>query len=624
MPKHRQPALPIPAIWFIWLWGLAAYFLITQKGFFIGIVAAIVGPLILVLVGMFSLSIPFAIRQLRNGKELSQADAGTLGGVMLFGLPIVSAIILGVYLDSWQDFTWYIVLSGISIAVLMFLNEQSYRIHLLFELFRSFFGALWQSITLLFSLIPLLLIVVLFSVFTRDLWETLAGLSSIQLFVSILWLAIPAFLFIIVSRPRIVSLILGIFPNTSTLFVYAEGTEFIKSKLDRGLISEEEWEKLRQEIDWRAQSNFANELLPIIRKKVERWLDFLLGLMAVTLAIGFFVYFFVLFTILLSPTQIADWTHIQLNTTSISVDVFNQTLSFALPTTVQVTAKVSLLLACFVSIFASISGLSDDTIRIIITGWLTAKSASWLAVSALYTGEVSPNYYVWKYNVDDKPRGIANVIIILRPGLSLEKIQQACEHMEARLTNYKHFVMVTAFEQNASQSTYRLDSSGNRWRLLHNKTNKVRGFDPITFEDDALQNQHFLGRDSLLNQTSIADEWFGNTPDTIVFSKKLWNADTGHEWILHPFISKQGEMFSIEIHLSKRKMNSKQYHAYLKEIFRFARQSLPEAGHIMIDLYYRDTSDHLANFSWNNQLTSVEYKDETMKKIKYESQKSWK
>ncbi|MCI0556255.1 MAG: hypothetical protein L0287_35375, partial [Anaerolineae bacterium] len=390
---------------------------------------------------------------------------------------------------------------------------------------RSFFGALWRSITLLVSLIPLLLVVVLFSVFTRDLWETLAELSPLQYVASVLWLAIPAAVFVSISLRREASSILGTFPDNATLLAHAEATEFIRSKLDRGLISEEEWEKLRQEVIWRAQSKLADELLPVVQNKVKRWLALLLGLMAVTLTIAFFVYFFMLFTILLSPSRIADWTNTQLSTMPFSTTLFGQTLSFALPITLQVTAKVSLLLACFVSIFASISGLSDETIRAIITGWLTNKSVSWLAISALYTCAMSPNYYVWNYIVHNKTGGIANVLIVVRQGLSPKQIEQACEHMEARLASYKNLVMVTAFEQNDKRSTYRLDLPDNRWRLLHNKTKNVRNFDAITFEDDEVHYRHFLGRDALLNQMPISDEWFGNTPDTISFSKALWDAD---------------------------------------------------------------------------------------------------
>jgi hypothetical protein len=325
--------------------------------------------------------------------------------------------------------------------------------------------------------------------------------------------------------------------------------------------------------------------------------------MAVTLTIGFFVYFFVLFTILLSPNRIADWTHTQFST-------------------IQVTAKVSLLLACFVSVFASISGLSDDKIRAIITGWLTKKSTSWLATSALYTCGVSPNYYVWEYIARNKPGGIANVLIVVRRGLSPKQIEQACEHMESRLASYENFVRVTAFEQN-DKSTYRLDLPDNRWQLSHNKTKNMRSFEAITIEDDELRYQHLLGRDALRDQTPIPDEWFGNTPDTVGFSKGLWDADVDHEWILHPYISKHGEPLSIEIHLAKRKTKSQQYHEYVREIFRLTRQSFPDVELVMMDLYYRDTTDNLVRVLWNSQLSFVDYKDETMKETRYERQKDW-
>jgi len=466
-------------------------------------------------------------------------------------------------------------------------------------------------------------VVVLFSVFSRDLWEVLAELHPFQYITSILWLAIPTILFIVNSIRRESLSILGVFPDNDRLIAQAEATKFISDKLNRGLISEEEWKNLQQDVIWRSQLKMSEKLLPIIQNKVKKWLGFLLISITITLTIAFFVYFFILFSIFLSPHQIADWTKTQVNFLPFSTIILGENLSFTVPSTLAITAKVSFLLACIVAMFASISSSNDQTIKTIITNSLIQKSDAWLAISVLYRSAISPNYYEWNYIVRDKNKGIANVIIVVRQGLSFEKIRLACEHMESRLKQYKTFVEVTAFEQNDKKNAYRLDSSDNRWRLLNSKVKNNRKFDAITFEDEPIHYNHFLGRDALQNQEPISDEWFGNTPDTIQFSKNLWSTDTEHEWIIHPYVSQQDDVLNLEIYLSKRMVKSQQYREYVREIFRLVKQTFPSAGMVIINLYYRDTADSLARFHWYNKSNLIDYKDELLKKSRYEQPKNW-
>lgn len=626
IPEHKRPDLfPFPIsitalIWIVSSFGPAVFFMATEKGL-LGIfvtVLAIIGLLCVIPIVFLIAFIFFQIRLMRAGK----ANFYTILGGIIFLVPIVYAVILGIYLGSWQNFVLFIVTYICGFVILTFLNLQSYRLHLFFELFRSVFGALRQSISLLVSLIPLFLVIVLFSVFTRDLWELLAQLSDFQFFIGVLWLAIPAFVFVVISGRREILSIVGNFPDNITLIERAETTEFIKSKLENGFISQEEWDKLKEDINWRMPTKLAEQLFPIIQKKVGRWLSLLLVFVGISLTFGFFVYFFILFTVLFSPSQIADWTQTLLTSMPVSINIFGQSWNLILPNTIIVTAKGSLFLAFFVSITASISGLNDDGVRKIIMDWLTKKAASWMAISALYTCQISPDYYIWQYQVDDKHQGIANVIVVVKPNLSLQEIKQVCEYIENLLDDYKRFVMLTAFEQADYDHNYRIDSSKKCWRLLHNKTTNVREFNEIT-EHNELRYSHFLGREALKIEGSISEEWFGNFPDVINFSKKLWNDDIDHEWVLHPYVSKSSEMISIEINLAKRKATSKQYHLYVKEIARLARQFFPEIGHIMVELYYRDTTDILAMATWNNKLPEIIYKDETMKNIRRERPKDW-
>jgi len=620
--RHNLFTLPIALIWIFIFWSLNAFFIIKQKSLH-GVIPAIIGTPILILFALIILSIIFAFRQKRINITITQSDSNIIGSILLFGLPFISAIILGIYLFSLRSFVLYTIIYIICITALLIINVKSYNVHLIIELFRSILIALGQSINLLISIIPILLVVILLSVFSRDLWETLSKLSLIQFIECIFWLAIPAFLYSITSLKREVALILGEFPKNEVIISNAENTEFIKYKLDNGFISEEEWNGIIQELKWRTQTKYIEGIFPKIQKKVRLWLALILIFIEFTLILAFWGFFFGLFTIMISPSQIADWTHTQLNSIPMSIMLFGEIWFFDLPITLRIMAQVSLLLAFFVSIFGIISAFSNEPLKLIITEWLKNKSASWLAVSILYNCLVSPNYYVWEYIVRNDERGIANVFIIVRPDLSETQIKQACEHMEARLSNYKNFVIVTAFEQSEDKQIYRIELEKKQWRLFHNKFKNIRNFNFISFENEELRYQHLLGRDAITNQASIPNEWFGNTTDTIYFSKVLWDADSDHEWILHPYISINGEILMVDIQMTKRKAKSKEYHEYLKQLFKLTRQSFPNIGNIMIDIYFRDTTQLLSRIIWGSQLPFIDYKDELIKKTRYEKQKDW-
>lgn len=294
-----------------------------------------------------------------------------------------------------------------------------------------------------------------------------------------------------------------------------------------------------------------------------------------------------------------------------------------LRTTVVPIAKVSLLLAIFVVMMSSVYALTDDSFKKMFTEWLNQKAASWLAIGSIYQGAASPNYQIWEYVVRDKQKGIANVSIIVPQGLSEEEVEKACEHVESRLQEYRHLVLITAFEQNLERPIYRRGMPGNRWQLLHNKTKGIRIFEPISLILDELRYQYFLGMDSLQEEVEIPDGWFGNTPQGIAVAKAVWEADVGHEWVLHPYVFETDTVLSLEIHLTKRMAKSGQYRQYMRELLTLTRQKVPDAQNIWIDLCFRDTIDTLARLNLSKQLSYVEYKDEIDGKSRIEKPDDW-
>ena len=626
IPEYRRKSvftLPVAVIWLAGLWLPAVYFAYKLKGAG-GLAAAIVVPPALLAGILLATAISTVIQQLRSGGKSVSVDASKLGGILFYGFPLTMAIALGLYLRRLSVFLLYAAVAALVTVVIALLNAYTYRIHLAFELLRSIVIALVRSLLLLPALFPLLLILTLLSIFSQELWETLGGLSLLRIVGSTLLMVLPALLCVSRSLSQGVTALVGQLPRNEELIKSASSIRFIRSRLDNGLISQEEWSKLRDELEWRNRSKLAERLLPVLQKRVKRWLVLLLTLTSVTLVISLFGYFFIFFIVLLAPSLVAGWLSIEeLTVLVMPLSFLGRLWSISFPITVIPVAKVSLLLAVFSAVTFTVYAFTEDPFKRVFMEWLMQKASSWLAASTLYQCITSPGYQIWEFAVRGAKTGIANVSIVVPKGLSQESIEQACEHMESRLEGFRTLVIVTAFEQNPEKPVYRRGVPGNRWQLLHNKVKNIRIFEPIPLILEESRYQDFLGLDSLKEGKEIPDEWFGNTPTAIALSKAIWQADPDHGLILHPYTFESSAAHMLEVHLSKRLSRSKQYRRRIRDLLVVARQTIPDAENIWIDLCFRDTVDTLARLVWGKQLPYVEYKDETIGKTRTEDPNRW-
>lgn len=612
-------------MWLVVLLGPAVYFSLANNALN-GLMVILLGSLALFLSSTLVGTILAAVFILgfRSERKLTLGAVST--AVVTFWiaiLPLWIATRLRMYSGSGLVSIWYVALYTAIMLIIHVVTVQEHRIYLFLELVSSLFSAFWRSVTLLLVLIPVLLVVVALSVFSQELWQAVGSIATSRLVGSSFWLVLPALVLVLASLRREASAIIGQFPDVRQIVENCENTPFIRSSLDNGLISQEEWDRLKNQLEWRNAPRLAAELLPVLRNKVKRWLALLFVLTSVTLLFSFFAYFCVFFSVLLEPSLVEVWTGIKLDTLIVPIDFFGYTWEVGLPTTTIAVAKVSLVLAVFLASMSSVYALTDATIREVFTEWLRQKASSWLAVSAVYLCAVSPNYQIWEYLVRDKNKGIANVSIVVPRGLSEKLVQEACEHMKSRLEWYRRLVIVTAFEENPERPFYKLGMPGNRWRLLNNKVKGKEVFETIPLVLDEVRYQHFLGRHSLREGVEVPDEWFGNTPEGIALAKAVWEADTDHEWVLHPYTFESNVILSVEISLAKRKAKSTQYRQYVRELLTLTRQMLPGAQNIFVELAFRDTVEMLARLSWSKQLSYVAYKDELIDETRIEKLSAW-
>jgi hypothetical protein len=624
IPHYRRgqvfPA-PILSFWLGGLWLSASffYFYLGKKSLLVSFFT----PVILFIIFFLLVVIYYVVRSYRLKKDLSSNDAASFGGIFIFGTPILVTLHLGLAIRSWLAPLYFLgIYIGIIILTLV-LNKQGYRIFSILELFVSVVKAFGQSLRYLLVILPLLLIIILLSVFSSDLWKIIGLAPFPRLFSIFALILFPALILYISSLSSQAKALLSNVSKREHILVEAEKLPILKKQLDEGLISEEEWQELLKQLNWRHYEKLINDIWLVIYNKTKRWLALLIGLTSLVLLLSFFLYFYIFFSVAIDPQTISDWTGLQ-NTPPVWVVNISGSFGVLSISAINVAiAKVSLILATFAAAMSIVYSLTDETVKGLFTNWLVQKSSLWVAACCLYKSFVEPNYQFWEYVVDNKKDGIANISIVTPKGLSEEKINDVCTYVAKQHEEYRRIVIVTAFEQNLEKALYKRSAPGRWWQYLHNKANDIKQFDEVPSYTDEVRYNHFLGRACLEKGDSIPDEWFGESPNSIKLSKAIWDADTRKEWILHPYVSENGNNISLDINLSKKKKSSAEYRAFAKQILKQLLDIFPNANLITVDLYFRDTVDFITNLMLNRELDYVSYRDERSKKLHTESLKDW-
>jgi len=624
IPHYRRSQLFSDPILYLWLGGLwlsASYFY-----YYLGkksLLASLLIPLILFIAFFFLVAIYYVVRNFRSKKDLSSNDAASLGGIFIFGTPLLFILHLGLALRSWIVPLYYLAIYIGIIILALLLNKQGYRIFSIFDLFVSVVKAFGQSLRYLLVILPLLLVIILLSVFSSDLWKII-GLAPLPRLLSMFALIlVPALILYVSSLNSQTETLLSNVSKREHIVGEAKRLPSLKKQLDEGLISEEEWQELIKQLNWRHYEKLINDIWLVIYSKTRRWLALLIGLTSLVLLLSFFLYFYMFFSVAIDPQTISDWTGLQSTT---PVWVINLSSSFGVLSVSAISiaiAKVSLILATFAAAMSIVYSITDETVKDLFTNWLVQKSSLWVATCCLYKTVIEPNYQFWEYVVDNKKDGIANISIVIPKGLLSEKINDVCDFVATQHEEYRRIVIVTAFEQNVEKPLYKRSAPGRWWQYLHNKAKDIKQFHEVPSYLDEVRYNHFLGNDCIEKGDNIPDEWFGESLNSIKLSKAIWDADASKEWILHPYASENEKNISLDINLAKRKRTSAEYREYIKKILRQVMEIFPHSNFITIDLYFRDTVDFAANFMLNKEIDYVHYKDERSSKPRNESLADW-
>lgn len=624
IPHYRRSQVfpaPIASVWLggLWLSASYLYYYLGKKSLLVSFFT----PVILFIIFFLLVAIYYAVRSYRHKKDLSSNDAASLGGIFMFGTPILITLHLGLALRSWLAPLYFLAVYIGIIVLALLLNKQGYRIFSILDLFVSVVKAFGQSLRYLLVILPLLLIIILLSVFSSDLWKII-GLAPLPRLLSTFALILfPALILYVSSLSSQTKTLLSNVSKREHILVEAEKLPSLKKHLDEGLISVEEWQELFKQLNWRHYEKLTNDIWLVVYSKTRRWLALLIGLTSLVLLLSFFLYFYIFFSIAIDPQTISDWTGLQSTPPVWVLNISGRFGALSVSAISVAIAKVSLILATFAAAMSIVYSLTDETVKNLFTNWLIQKSSMWVATCCLYKSVIEPNCQFWEYVVDNKKDGIANISIVVPKGLSEEKTKDVCDIVAKQHEEYRKIVIVTAFEQNTEKPIYKRSAPGRWWQYLHNKAKDIKQFHEVPSYKDEVRYNHFLGRDCFEKGTSIPDEWFGESPNCIKLGKAIWDTDARKEWILHPYVSENGKNISLDINLSKRKQSSTEYRVFAKKLLGQLIEVFPNANLITIDLYFRDTVDYITNLMLNRELDFVSYRDEISKKLRTESLRDW-
>lgn len=612
-PSRRKVVLQSPLQILIWFGGLLGVTILMTRGF--GSFWVAVGFFLFSLIVFIFAGVIFSLYyQLKNIKS-----TGIVEAIFLFAVyPLVLLGFIFVRTVGWVEFAETLISFILFLFLFSLVALESYTQIFTIGLrtLQTFIQVIGKSLSALLVVAPLLLLVVILSVFSQDIWLILGDSYPNMYWAALIVLIAPP---ILVSYAKLKdlskSLIVEHKENTDNLSIL-ESIKFFQRITSAGFISHKELLNTRNDLAWRSNKKAFEKYERKINRSVTFRLLIYIEAITVFLVIIFFLYFLLLFFFLIHPATIAQWINYPL-------DYEKYKLFFIpIPSTIDVTAKVSFFLSVVVSVMARISIINDDSFKEKTLSWLSEKSRDWASACAVSDCLLYPNYQFWKYKA--RNQNVLNSHIVLHPGLDENQIKSACYHYLNLENENANLQIVTAFEKEENREDYDFGKPGKRWQLLINKKNKIVRFSDITLgSDESVQYAHNLGFECLEKDRPIPDSWFGDDTLTVHIAKEIWNTDSDHTLIWHPYVNKTNDLYFIEICLTRRFPRSKDYVEFSKKILGISTNNLRDYTSINLRIEFRDSMEALASADYFKPTDLVTYKDEYTKKTKYSKYRTW-
>jgi hypothetical protein len=522
--------------------------------------------------------------------------------------PAALAATVGVFLESFWAAALVLTVFVAGMAGLLVLRHQAGRMYTVWSQARLAAQMIGRSLKLATILMPLLLVFVLFSVFSQEIWQVLAALKLHQAVGGFVLLSIPALLYaranfkVLVrdlTRPR----------NEAALRERLHEIGLIEDNLRDGFISPEEVDKAHEQLVWRDLRQMGLDVFPSIRRRLRLLLYLLAACMTGVLWATFGIYFFALFYTLIPDAVAAEWARVD---GKAILRTFEPLPGIRINWMAVHVAelKTAAALGGLLAILANVYALAEEGIRKSMLAWLTPQVEQWQAAGLYYRSLLPRNLQVWGQPDLDPRTGYARVTAVTPPGLDKEAIERACKELRAELDAYPR-VKIDVYPRTESFSGETSGWWGEWWSMRDDRSAGQYHFVEFSAVQNQLRNQHMLGQQLHERGEEIADEWFGDTPECAAVGRSIWNLDLRrpHPVVLHPYVRRAGEVLTVEVRLKKRLARHKDHESLLSDLLTAITGADTESSEVHLTLLYRDRSDSILSLEWSREQGRRSYRD---------------
>lgn len=504
----------------------------------------------------------------------------TIGRIFLSSTSLASGALVAVVLGKAIWFAVYILLTFPSYLLLRAVFRRAPLLTLLSDIWRTFWHALRRTLRALGLLLPLMIVFLLLSVFSSELWQSVGTVGTWQ-FVGALVLVLGLGIFVATTRTQsAVDSIPDPEPFDPTALVAAS---FANPPLDSHSEQAAAQDQLYREVSWRYIQKIQARATKTARKRLRWRVIGRLTTSAILLGLIMGGYLWVLFTLLFTYDVIAVFMA-KPAATDIAAGI--------------TLAKVTLFLVVFIITYFIVQALTEDKVKRELFEDLSVDVENWVRTLMLYDVCLTPGYQEWNTPIVHPSIDTTEIEIVVPAGTTDTEAQEACTQAAQCLQPSPSIVIVTAYERRDS-AEYDWDVPGRQWQLIcwpHGGgfvTQHTGAEDP--------RHQHAQGLECERAGQFIPDEWFGFRAHDKVIARKLWQTERTSTWY-HVYSCSGPSNLWLFLRLRHSLDSTAAYQALAEEVLEVIVESeLTDAFLISISVYIADSPCRLAHVFWRRQ-----------------------
>lgn len=595
-PSQDKTPLSITTIFLICL-SVASVTVAFGKSFWIGFLI----PIILLILYFLLLVIYLIIRMIfgiirSRGKYnsemvMSYYSPKKFGNGVIVLFMGIAPIAAGLYISSWLSAI--ITFAALIIVMLLtglFLVNRDYWLLAIVEIIGQIFKGWILSWQAVLATTPILLVAILLSLFSGDLWKLMGQISITELTVLVLFVNIPV-LIAIFAKIDLTDLTSHHFlPAATDVVDRVFSIPLIRKWKEQDLLVIEDRDDAISHLRWRDLHHSKELIANQLKHRIQRWYLLVILLTSFLLGVSFFLLFLVLFYYISPSLSQMGWLS-TVATTNIIRDPIPQIAYFL--ASIQVAAFAASIL--------------DKPKENLLFKRTMEKATDWLTAIIVFQALYVPIFQIWETKEEapwHKKLGVKTLRgkIVSLAAASDKDVNEACEIIENLFPRVQLIDLMIFKQSDNLTDKLRFGIEDFQWKYLNNRRLSIKQFSPIPF-DLEIQEQHLLGREVLSSAKNIPPEWFGNNKINSEIGKLIWESDETHEIIMHPIVfGEENRVLHVSIHLFRRLLKSEDYSNLTDQVLSLVRQKAPNATLIAINLYFRSSlsSKIVADLQWTS------------------------